>query len=149
MKFVILAVGKGCRIVARMDDGASDEDKCELERQFESFKDAGGSIAKDVARMFAVFDYVATHGRERAANFFHEANKAQGIYEFERGDLRVYFSFIPFEGQLCVCSHAIRKKRQKVKTADVNAAERIAKEFRQAIADHTLEIVDRSKGQKP
>src|SRR5689334_609830 len=107
-----------------MDDGARNEDKCELERQFELFKRAGGSIAKDVDRMFAVFDYIAEHGRERAVNFFHEANKKKGIYEFVRGDLRVYFSFIPYQGQLCVCSHVIRKKSQKVKVADVNAAVR-------------------------
>jgi hypothetical protein len=149
VKFVILAVGKGCRIVARTDDGAGDEDKCELERQLESFKKAGGSIAKDVDRMFAVFDYIAEHGRERATNFFHEANKKEGIYEFERGALRVYFSFVPYQGQLCVCSHVVRKKKQKAKTADVTAAKKAADEFRQAIDDRTLEFVTRSKGKKP
>lgn len=150
MKFKVLAAGKGCRVVARADDDATPEYvECGLEREFFEYRQAGGSIAKDVDRMAAVFDFIAKEGRARSTRLFHEADKAEGIYEFTKGDLRVYFSFVPYQGQLCVCSHAIRKKGNKAKSADKKAAARLAAAFRQAIADGSVELIVPTKEKNP
>lgn len=148
MRVVVLAEGPGCRIVAELPDGGADDCDSDLELSFAAYKANGGSISKDVDRMLAVFAFMATRGRASSTHFFHEANKKHSIYEFKRGDLRVYFTFEQHSGQICLCSHAIRKKKDAADIGDIKKACAAQRRFTESVAAKSLKVVDRKKGKR-
>ena len=116
-----------------------------IEEALVGFTSHGGSIAKNAVGMLAVFNRFAEHGRVRSTRLFHEADKSKDIYEFTKGDLRVYFFFASDSGELVVCSHAVRKKRQKVDPADVDRAVELKKRYEAAKAARQVKYITRDK----
>lgn len=144
----MLASGRGCRVLAELPEGSEDSADSFLEGEFSVFHSYGGAISKDVERMLAVFDFIASRGRQQAARLFHEANKDTHIYEFTKGDLRVYFAFMTELGQICLCSHSIRKKRTKAASSDIHRAVAVRERFLAAQRSGSLQIVERKRGDR-
>lgn len=141
----MLAQGPGGRVIAELSDEADDDTASEFERELAVLSRNNRSNAKAVAGMLALFDVVAREGRQRSARFFHEANKAKDIYEFTKGDVRVYFCFDADDGELFVCSHPIIKKGRKAKTVDVNLAESLKDRFAAARKNGTIQYCVRKE----
>lgn len=73
------------------------------------------------------------------AAWFHEVDKRNKIFEFVKGDLRLFF----FRGQgkqLVVCTTGIRKKTQKVDRLSIQKAINIRNRYEQAVRRNTLEV---------
>ena len=73
--------------------------------------------------------------------WFKVANKAEGIYEFKKGRLRLFF----FRGQgnsIAICTTGNVKKTQKADRSSINAAIEYRKEYKTALKDNTLEMVE-------
>ncbi|HET6805984.1 MAG TPA: type II toxin-antitoxin system RelE/ParE family toxin [Frateuria sp.] len=142
MKFVAIAEGKGARIVAHLPDGA---DVTDLETELDQYRANGGPIAKAATQMLALFAVVADNGRMRSVRLFHEANKKESLYEFRKGDMRVYFFFSSDSGEVFICSHAIYKKQQTTHQRDVSRAVALRDQIKAAKAAGKFRIVSRVK----
>lgn len=86
--------------------------------------------------------HVAEKGlAEVPSGWFHEANKKEKIYEFIKGDLRLFF----FKGegnQIAVCTSGVRKKGQKADKAGVASAAASRKKYIAAVAANTIEVIN-------
>ena len=136
MKFVVVEDGRCGRVVA---EAGTSEGLSLLEEELLDLASCGKPNEKAVAGLFAVFKAVADHGRQRAARFYHEANKDEHIYEFSKGDLRVYFFFSADCGELFICSHAIRKRKQKADPADITKAVKLRQRVERAFAQQQVQ----------
>lgn len=88
----------------------------------------------------ALFERYAKGGRQNLTeSLFHEANKENGIWEFIKGQLRIY-CFKDDRGQLIILSHGILKKSQKAKTEDIQKAVKLRREYLNAKENGTLEV---------
>ncbi len=116
-----------------------DGDECPAEQ----FLITGESATKaSRIGLFSMLQFVAERGLHAApAAWHHEVNKEQGIYEFKKGDLRLFF-FKGSEGTIAVCTTGILKKGQKVDAASVSKAARLKSEYEVAIRKNTYEVVD-------
>lgn len=75
------------------------------------------------------------------AKWFHEANKEEKIFEFIKGPLRLFF----FKGcgfQIAVCAFGVRKQSKKADQAEVAKVIKMRKEYFDAIACKTLEVIE-------
>lgn len=73
--------------------------------------------------------------------WWHEADKARGIYEFRKGPLRLFF----FKGSgrdIAVCTSGVRKSGQKADKPSVNKAATWKADYLDAIANSVLEVID-------
>lgn len=147
MRLVVIEQGRMARIVSLSTGLTIDvtEELSSVEEALAEFQGHGGSVAKAAAGMLALFNRFAEHGRIRSVRLFHEASKHEGIYEFIKGDLRVYFFFSSDSGEVVVCSHAIRKKRQRVDPGDVDRAAALKKRYLAAQAVGEIEYIMREK----
>lgn len=84
--------------------------------------------------------HIAQNGFQQAsAKWSHEADKRNGIYEFIKGDLRLFY----FKGHgdtIAVTTGGCFKKGRKADPAMVAAAIRWKTRYEQAVADGTLHI---------
>lgn len=74
------------------------------------------------------------------SKWFHEASKPQRIYEFIKGDLRLFF----FKGDgrdIAVCTGGVVKKGQKADAASVALAAARRNEYMAAAQGGNLEII--------
>lgn len=89
-----------------------------------------------------ILGHVAEKGLQNVPSaWFHEADKAKGIYEFIKGPLRLFF----FKGQgndIAVCTAGIRKKADKADKKSVNKADAWRNDYFAAIDNTTLEVVE-------
>jgi hypothetical protein len=69
----------------------------------------------------------------------HEVSKSQKIYEFIKGDLRVFF-FKGKNGQIAICCGSDVKKQQRANKTEVERAAKFRDEYFRALENHTLEI---------
>ncbi len=91
--------------------------------------------------LYTLFERYAEHGRQQlSSSNFHEANKAEGIWQFIKGRLRVY-CFIDSDGGLVVLSHGSIKKTQKADPHEVARAVRLKKQYQAAQQDGAIELV--------
>lgn len=70
----------------------------------------------------------------------HEANKKEQIYEFVKGDLRLFF----FKGQgrqVAVCTAGAMKKGQKADKGMVNLSSTIKSDYFSALQSGTLKVI--------
>lgn len=73
--------------------------------------------------------------------WFKVANKAEGIYEFKKGRLRLFF----FRGQgnsIAICTTGNVKKTKKADKSSINAAIEYRREYKAALKDNKLEFVE-------
>lgn len=100
------------------------------------------NLQASAAGFKALFERFAEQGRRGlTADMFHEASKQFGIWEFVKGQLRVY-CFMDGGDRLVILSHGIVKKTQKAKKRDVERAAAVRDRYLQAIDSGTLERVE-------
>jgi hypothetical protein len=110
----VLAQGK-FKVVAVSKDGDCPALDFLLERK--SYVDTRAALLTLVTR-------VAELGFEQVpAAWCHEADKENGIYEFIKGDLRLFY-FKGRNGEIAVCTGGVIKKGRKVDKSAVTAAKR-------------------------
>lgn len=90
-----------------------------------------------------LFERYAKEGRQGLTDVqFHEANKAEKIWEFIKGNLRIYcFMDMDAGNNLVLLSHGIIKKRQKAQPCDINKVIRLRDEYINAKKSGTLERI--------
>ena len=69
-----------------------------------------------------------------------EVSKKEKIYEFRKGDLRLFF----FHGEgncIAVCCSGVIKKGQKADISAVTKAARLRSEYMSAVANQTIEVI--------
>lgn len=85
--------------------------------------------------------HVAKHGlSEIPAAWFHEANKNEKIYEFIKGDLRLFF----FKGdgrRIAVCTTGVLKKGRKADKSAVAKAIKLRAIYIAAVTAKTIEVM--------
>ena len=91
--------------------------------------------------MIALFDTVAENGLDGlSSKLSHYVDKNEKIYEFIKGDLRVFF----FKGHcdvIVIATHGIVKKSQKTRTKDKNIAIKLKKQYQQSHDEGKVEIL--------
>lgn len=101
--------------------------------------DAENSKAKDGLR--ELLERVAEKGlADVPSAWFHEANKEEKIYEFIKGDLRLFF-FKGANNQIAVCTGGVRKKGRKADKAAVRTAALWRAEYIAAVDAGTIEVI--------
>jgi Phage derived protein Gp49-like (DUF891) len=70
----------------------------------------------------------------------HEANKAEGIYEFIKGRLRLFY-FHGKGNQIAVCTTGVVKKGSKADKQSVNKAVALKKKYFEAVESNSCEVV--------
>ena len=89
----------------------------------------------------ALFKRFSEHGRQGlTVELFHEASKPEAIWEFVKGDLRVY-CFMDGDERLVILSHGIIKKRQNAHHQDVERAVALRNKYLEAKRANTVERV--------
>ncbi|WP_239224547.1 type II toxin-antitoxin system RelE/ParE family toxin [Comamonas aquatica] len=90
--------------------------------------------------LLVMLQHVAANGFDNIpALWSHEVNKKEGIYEFIKGPLRLFY----FKGEgncIAVCTGGARKKGQKVDKASVDHAIRMKAMYWDAVKSGKLEI---------
>ncbi len=108
----------------------------------DAFINNGEDSQKTRIGLQEMLGHVAERGlAEIPSAWFHEANKKEKIFEFIKGDLRLFF----FKGegnQIAVCTSGVRKKGQKADKAAVNKAVAYRKTYFAAVAAKTIEVID-------
>ena len=119
--------------------GVVDGGGCEAENFLES-----GSSDTQASRegLVAILEHVAQRGLQNVPlAWVHEANKAKRIYEFRKGDLRLFF----FKGngsQIAICTGGVLKKGQKADKGAVNRAVAMKNMYVEAVQRQTIEVVN-------
>lgn len=102
-----------------------------------------GEVATESAR-FGLRKYleeVAANGLHGIPHlWFHEANKPNGIYEFTKGPLRLFF-FKGQNGQIAVCTNGVRKSGKKADPLAVSKAIKLRNKYLEAIKLNELEVI--------
>lgn len=90
----------------------------------------------------SLFERYAKGGRQLLTeSLFHEANKENDIWEFIKGQLRIY-CFKDDRGQLVILSHGIVKKSQKAKKQDIEKAFKLREEYLKAKEKGEIEVLE-------
>lgn len=94
------------------------------------------------AGLAVMLEHVAQNGLQGCpSGWYHEANKKWGIYEFIKGNLRLFF-FKGEDGDIAVCTSGVLKKGQKADKSAVERAHEWRVEYAQAIKDKTYEVIE-------
>jgi hypothetical protein len=97
------------------------------------------SVRAGMVRMIAE---VASQGLNGVpTSWHHEADKRNGIYEFIKGPLRLFF-FKGSNGDIAVCTSGVRKSGNKADKAAVSKAIDLKLAYTQALANKTYEVVE-------
>jgi hypothetical protein len=133
MQVKLLVTGATCDVVAVVDG-----EECPAETFIQD-----GEKATEACRegLLVLLGHVADNGLQgiSGANW-HEVSKKEQIYEFIKGPLRLFF----FKGDgrhVAVCASGGRKKGQKVDSKAVKKAAGYRKQYVEAVAANTLEVV--------
>ena len=89
----------------------------------EDFLTSGEEATRASREGFLMFlQFIAENGFDKApVSWSHEANKKNGIYEFRKGKLRLFF-FKGLNGQIAVCTTGVRKTTAKANKSAVKLA---------------------------
>lgn len=91
--------------------------------------------------LLLMLQHVAANGFDGIpAAWSHEVNKDEGIYEFIKGPLRLFY-FKGVGNSIAVCTGGIRKKTKKVDKPSVDYAIRMKKKYWDALDKGSLEII--------
>lgn len=86
---------------------------------------------------YALFERYAEYGRNgMTADWFHEANKQSGIWQFIKGRLRVY-CFMD-GGDLIILTHGSVKKTQKADPSQIERAVALKTQYEQDKASNKI-----------
>lgn len=89
-----------------------------------------------------ILEYVAEHGLQKASSaWLHEVDKANGIYEFIKGSLRLFF----FKGNgkdIAICTVGGRKKGSKVDKFAVNSSIVWQRKYVAALVNGTYKVIE-------
>lgn len=105
---------------------------------------AHGEAATAASRvgLAMMLEHVAQNGLQGCPSaWYHEANKKLGVYEFKKGDLRLFF-FKGENGEIAVCTSGVLKKGQKADKAAVARAGEYRAEYLQALKRQTYEVLE-------
>lgn len=91
--------------------------------------------------LLVLLEHAAQHGLDGLpSKLLHEVDKKNKIYEFKKGQLRLFF-FKGSNGQIAVCTAGLIKKTQKADKGAVKAAARHRTAYLAAVANRTLEVM--------
>ena len=92
-----------------------------------------------VEALRSIFQMYAEKGRDGVtASMFHEANKAQQIWQFSKGNHRIYCFKDPDEKKLLLLGHGCRKTSKKVKRSDLKQVISLRDQYLKAKQLHNL-----------
>ena len=92
----------------------------------------------------ALWERIPLEGPRRfGTDLYHRVDHEHDIYEFIKGDLRLYC--FEAEGRLVVCSHVDKKSTQKTKDRDKQRAIELRRRYLKAESDKSLEIIEDEK----
>ena len=108
----------------------------------EVFLESGeASTAASRLGLAQMLEHVATRGlKEIPSTWTHEASKDKKIFEFIKGDLRLFF----FKGQgrqITVCTVGVMKKGQKADKASVSKSANMKSDYFDAAQSNTIEVI--------
>lgn len=112
-----------------------------------SVLDALSTIAPNMQKaalgMDALFRRFAEGGRTSCpAVLFHEIDKAEGIWEFIKGRVRVLCFICPHDGSLLVLTHQFVKSTQKTPKSEISAAVSLKNAYLEARSVGMITIVE-------
>lgn len=94
-----------------------------------------------VTGLLALWERIPLEGPRRlGTDLYHRVDTEHDIYEFIKGNLRLYC--FEAKGRLVVCSHVDKKLTQKTKARDKQRAIELRKRYLKAEADKLLEIIE-------
>lgn len=118
-----------CKVYAECDKHGNSE----LAEQLDSLRPG------EKAGFLALLKLVAIHGPKHVpAATRHEIDKKAKIYEFIKGNHRIPWFFDG--GNVVICSHVFRKKRQKTPSQDVEQTKRLRERYLEAKESGQLKI---------
>lgn len=92
--------------------------------------------------LLEMIGHVASRGLQNVSStWFHEVDKKNGIYEFIKGPLRLFF----FKGNgtdIAICTSGVRKSGQKVDSQSVAKAAKWRADYFAAQMNNTYEVVE-------
>ena len=104
--------------------------------------DGEATTAASRQGLLLMLQHVAKNGLQGLPSAWtHLADKEEKIYEFIKGDLRLFF----FKGegnQIAVCTSGIMKKKQKADKPSIAKAVAARKEYLAAAQTNTIEVID-------
>lgn len=118
--------------------GVMEGDRCPAEEFLATGEKATESSRLGLIQMLQFVAKNGLHGSPSA--WFHEASKSLGIYEFKKGDLRLFF-FKGENGDIAVCTCGVLKRGQKADKTAVTRASEWRAAYQKAIKDQTYEVV--------
>lgn len=123
------------KIVAVVDDS----DECPAELFLDEGEDSTRSSRMGLYRML---ETAAGRGLDDLpSGWTHRVDENEGIYEFIKGSLRLFF-FKGENGQIAVCTGGAMKKTKKVDQPSVQRAIKFKNQYKQSIADDKLEEIE-------
>lgn len=125
------------QIVAIMDG-----EKCPVEDFLANGEDATSAMRTGLRRMLLT---TATSGPNNIPSAWtHEANKTNGIHEYIKGSLRLFF----FKGkgrQIVVCTVGTKKSGQKADKGSVERSIKYKKDYFTSINDGSLTVIEENE----
>ena len=101
-----------------------------------------GTYQASADGLFDVMERVSKDGLDQLPHSLsHYVDKKEKIYEFVKGDLRLFY----FKGQdnlLVICTSVVIKKTQKVDKKQVDLAVRLKLEYLQSVKDGTIVLIE-------
>ena len=92
--------------------------------------------------LFDVMERVSTNGLDQLPySLSHFVDKKEKIYEFIKGDLRLFY-FKGHDNLLVICTSVVIKKTQKVDKKQVDLAIRLKLEYLQSVKDGTIVFIE-------
>ena len=92
--------------------------------------------------LFDVMERVSIDGLDQLPySLSHFADKKEKIYEFIKGDLRLFY-FKGHDNLLVICTSVVIKKTQKVDKKQIDLAIRLKLEYLQSVKDGTIVLIE-------
>lgn len=90
-----------------------------------------------------ILEYVAENGLQNIPiAWVHEADKKNGIYEFIKGPMRLFF-FKGIGNEIAICTLGGRKKGEKADKSAVSASIELKKKYIAAVANGSYEVIEK------
>lgn len=100
------------------------------------FEEHENQLQANIEGVYALLQHVAVNGPPRNANLCHQLRG--DIWEFRKGRIRIlYFCH---GGKVVVCTHALVKSTRAIRNAEIERAESVLNEYREAVANNSLQI---------
>lgn len=121
-----------------------DSNECQLEHDLADL--AGDKKLKAYAAGFLILLERSTiqGPGPLGTNLYHCVDSAEGIYEYIKGPFRLLC--FEAEGAVVICSHIIRKQRDKISAKDKAPAIRVKNEYLAALAENDIEFIVQDDG---